>query len=143
MSFRHAESRRQADEIKAGLRLRGISCFVSGEAAFGLNIAERIANFLMGAKMVVFMGTCTYGTATTSFSTWHEMQSAQAQKKFIFPIKMLRARELFTVQATSIFFDSGVKFFSWEPDAEQPPDLMDELVKSARESGITPAAVIT
>ena len=137
VSFRHAEAKAEAKLIRGALEEHGISCFVSGEAAVGENIAERITKNLGGAKMVVFMGTRTYGTKTTAFSTWEEMQYAQAKKKFIFPIKMLQPDEAFDVDATGFFFDSGVKFASWQPGAPMPLNLIEELLRSASKAGIT------
>eukprot|EP00966_Prymnesium_polylepis_P030537 710635-Prymnesium_polylepis.1 len=109
---------------------RGFSCFVSGEALPGDNIADRITKNLHGAKMVIFMGTPTYGTKTTAFSTFEEMQYAQAKKKNIFPIRMLKDEETFAIPATDVYFESGVKWALWVPATPMPRGLVDQMVAS-------------
>ena len=54
--------------------------------------------------MVVFMGTRTYGTKTTAFSIFEEMQFAQEEKTdSIFPLKMLKEGEKFEVPVTAVY----------------------------------------
>ena len=81
------------------------------------------------------MGSRTYGTKTTSFSTSEEMLYAQAMKQ-IFPIKMLREGERFAVAATEFYFEAGVKWFAWRPGAPMPERLVGEILKVL---GVAPA----
>ena len=83
ISFRYIEARNQAIKIEAGLKKKGFRVFRSGELGESSdrevrdNLGKTIIKAIDQAKMVIFMGSRTYGTKTNYISTYEEMNFAQ------------------------------------------------------------------
>ena len=80
ISFRQTEARPEAEAIEEQLKKRSIRVFRSGDQAVGSDLEEMVTSAIDEAKLVVFMGTRTYGHKTNSYSTSQEMKFARDEE---------------------------------------------------------------
>ncbi|EOD04844.1 hypothetical protein EMIHUDRAFT_220626 [Emiliania huxleyi CCMP1516] len=127
VSLRLGEARRQALELKAAIEAErpGVKCFVSGNNPNGEYIDELICNALHNCRLVIIMGSRTYGLRTESaFSTFQELQWILQTRKPLFLVKMCEGP--FEVSTTQVKLGSNIKFRLWLPGTAMPEGLVNE-----------------
>ena len=88
ISLRFAEALDQGKRLKAELETIGLSVFLCAADA-GDDLADVIAENLVKSKLVVILGTATYGFKTSSsYSTYNELEYVTSANKPFFLVKM-------------------------------------------------------
>jgi hypothetical protein len=121
----------EALALQKALQARGVSTFVCA-VPVGQSIMDAVVSALHGCKLVVIMGTATYGKDTgCPFCTKQELNYIVNQKKPFFLVKMCD-----TFQEATAKFNLGgdISYYPWRPvkEAEKqvpPADLVDQIVK--------------
>jgi hypothetical protein len=111
VSFRFCEAETEAKALKVALGQRNISAFVC-DIPPGGNIEEAIVTALSKCKLVVILGTETYGEkGTTHFSTYNELLYVlQYLPDNYFLVKMCTE---FKHPMTKFRLSSSVSWFDW------------------------------
>ena len=141
ISLRFGEALRQAQMLKAALEEAGLSCFLCSVTE-GDSIVSAVAENLVDAKLVVVLGTATYGQKTaSSYSTYQEMAYFMEEKKPFFLIKMC---DQFEEKMTRFFFNTTVSYYSWmEKDQEAVPKALVARIKEKLNSVTSPVVAET
>ena len=89
---------------------------------------SEIAEQLEHCKLVVVMGSETYGQRTASInSTFEELQFILSEGKDFFLIKMC---DRFKCPHTRMAFGSGIVYKHWAPGTDMPPGLVTDVVQA-------------
>jgi hypothetical protein len=121
----------QAKMLKVALEKAGVSTFVC-EVAEGKSIADEIIRNLDECKLVVILGSRSYGTKTESvYSTYNEMEYILENKPFF----LVKACDQFIEPKTKFSFPKSVSFYSWpEKDFRTlPVDLVPKILMRLEE----------
>jgi len=124
ISFRFGEAYEEAIALKKALEKAGKRVFIS-DVQGGGNIEEVICEALDKCLIVVVLATTTYGKATTSFSTYHEINYVFDEQKPFYLIKMTERWEEVHVRMK---FGQRTMFAFWRPGGPMPNDLVDNIV---------------
>jgi hypothetical protein len=128
-----SEASTAAEQLKAALRLRGITSFVSHLDSTGCNIAEDVVAELSGCELFVVLGTETFGMKTdTPFSSYNELEFACDLKKPLFLIKMFDGD--FAEPMTLFRLPKATPFLVWPPSTNLPAAVMDGIVAKLDET---------
>lgn len=133
----------QATALKQVLEMRGLDVFLC-EVAPGGNIKKVIVKAIDEAKMVIVLGTRTYGMETeSSFSTFNEMEFFVAEQKPFFLLKMCHR---FAEAVTRFNFANTVSYYEWLPEGDRgqgsndavPADLVTQIIKKCSDIASNP-----
>lgn len=134
ISFRFAEAQERAKQVKQGLESRGIPTYLAN-VDIGKDIADEVLGALANCKLVVIMGTKTYGTKTASTCSTHEEFNLILEDKIeIFPIKMC---DRFDVPKIRTFINQDRMSAFWK-SGPMPDDLIDQIVEKLRSVSVFP-----
>jgi hypothetical protein len=136
-SFRIAESSNEVDQLEAGLKLVGLKTFrcdqVPNSALFPVIIGEKLDQ----CKVVVIMGSRTYGTRTTGgFSTFEELGFVLSEGKRYYLVKMCDRFELPEIR---LMIPPGIRYTRWLPGDQIPSGLIREIENAVRNPAQSPA----
>lgn len=124
ISFRFGEAKTEAFALKAALKSCNISCFVC-EVFEGEDIASAIIQALCGCKLVLILGTESYGHNTgAGFSSFEELRFIFNEKKPFFLVKMC---ERFSEPETRFRIGNETAYFHWSPGTPLPEDLVPRI----------------
>jgi hypothetical protein len=130
ISLRFAEAKTEAETLKTALEASGMRVFLCAVNA-GDDLHGKIAAAMVAAKLVVIMGTATYGMKTNSpCGTYEELQYTLGSRKPFFLVKMC---DRFETPLAQFNLTSGVMYHPWRPNTPMPRDLVgkiDEKLKS-------------
>ena len=141
ISLRFAESLPAALALRDSLRLEGVRVFVC-EVPPGDDIASTVMDQLHGCRMVIVMGTATYGKKTAAkFSTFEELRFIIDENKPFFLIKMCDA---FKEHKTRFWLPSTVSYYMWQPDMDNvvvPAALVKDILAKLNSIHVNGAGV--
>eukprot|EP00043_Microstomoeca_roanoka_P011270 m.106341 g.106341 ORF g.106341 m.106341 type:complete len:323 (-) comp15149_c0_seq3:43-1011(-) len=125
ISLRFGEAHAAGEALKTRLVAKGLRVFLCAVQAGG-DIMTEIVNNIDKCKMVVIMGTKTYGTQTeAAFSTHEELKFIVNEKKEKFLVKMC---DRFDDPLARFHLGGHVSFHLWQPQSEaeqrQVPDAL-------------------
>jgi hypothetical protein len=126
ISFRFAEAEIEGRTLKAALQEQGVSTFLC-DVPEGDDIAAIIAKALDQCKLVVILGTETYGMDTgAGFSTFEELRFIKDEKKSVFLVKMC---ERFAAPETRLRISNSISRFNWEKGLDLPSTLVPRIIE--------------
>jgi hypothetical protein len=129
ISLRFGEAMKEATILKAALEAQGVPTFLC-DVPDGDDIAKTVIRALAGCKMVVILGTATYGRDTgVGFSTFEELRFIYDEKKDIFLVKMCGRFE--EVQ-TRFWIPKATMHFPWQPGTPLPDALVPRILKKLK-----------
>uniref|UniRef100_A0A7S3GC70 TIR domain-containing protein n=1 Tax=Palpitomonas bilix TaxID=652834 RepID=A0A7S3GC70_9EUKA len=124
ISLRFGEAKEETEQLREELRKCGHDAYIC-EVAPGGNIEELIIDRLNAAKLVIIMGTETYGVpGTNTFSTRQELSFIMQEKKPFFLIKMC---DRFQDPYARFKLTDAFGYLLWEKGTPFPPDLIQKL----------------
>lgn len=136
ISLRYEEAAAQGAALKKQLEQQGCSVFLC-DFLPGNDLASKIIDALTHCKLVVIMGTLTYGKKTSSgFSTFEELRHVGNEKKELFLVKMC---DQFSEPETRFRLPNDMSYYPWQPKSakEQPPaDLCQKILARIQEVGL-------
>ena len=125
LSLRFSEALPEAESLKVALVARGLTVFLAAVQS-GDSIVKEVSTNLVHCKLVVILGTRTYGKETTSScSTFEELQYVMSKRKPFFLIKMCDEFEEVKAQFHLV---GDIAFEPWRP-TEKNPEPPHELVE--------------
>jgi hypothetical protein len=127
LSLRFGEAMKQGEMVKEALEKKGVTVFLCSVHA-GESIVKAVTKNLYEAKLVVILGTKTYGKETeSSFSTFKELTYTMEKKKPFFLIKMCDRYEEYLAD---VYFDSSVAYHPWlgQDHGKLPTDLIQAIL---------------
>eukprot|EP00730_Choanoeca_flexa_P006681 TRINITY_DN12203_c2_g4_i14.p1 TRINITY_DN12203_c2_g4~~TRINITY_DN12203_c2_g4_i14.p1 ORF type:complete len:269 (+),score=69.00 TRINITY_DN12203_c2_g4_i14:111-809(+) len=130
ISLRFGEALPAAEALKAKLEAKGVSVFLCAVAAGG-NLYREIASNIDACRLVVILGTKTYGKDTgIGFCTANELEFIISENKEIFLVKMC---DRFDEPTTRMTLGRHIMHHPWMPATEaeqrQVPDvIVDEII---------------
>mmetsp|Transcript_28719 Transcript_28719/g.73429 ORF Transcript_28719/g.73429 Transcript_28719/m.73429 type:complete len:196 (-) Transcript_28719:114-701(-) len=126
ISLRFGEAMEEAIQLKAALQKEGHDAYLC-EVAPGANIKEVVVQRLAAAKLVVIMGTKTYGApGTVNFSTKQELEYILDQEKPFFLIKMC---DNFEDEMTKFNLPKSTSYVPWEKGTPLPAGVVKSLIE--------------
>jgi hypothetical protein len=126
ISLCFGEAMKEAKVLKAALEARGISAFLCAVPE-GDSIASAVADAIDACRLVVVMGTQTYGKDTgIGFSTFQELQFIIDEKKPMFLVKMC---ERFELSLTRLRLGGDICYAPWAVGAALPAGLVDRVIQ--------------
>jgi len=130
ISLRFEEAKDEAAALQVALQKNGLSVFLCAVDP-GDDIAKVIVSALANCKMVVILGTKTYGLETDcKFSTYQELRYIIDQTKPFFLVKMC---DQFEQQPTKFWLPNTVSYFPWQPKGAErkqiPSTLLQQILK--------------
>ena len=138
ISLRFGEALEQGRLLQAALAGRGLDVYLCSVLP-GINIAVDVSRNLVNSKLVVILGTATYGLQTaSSYSTHTELLYVMENRKPFFLVKMC---DDFRVPETHFYLNSTVAYYQWTGPARTavPADLVDQII--ARLRAVDPTAI--
>jgi len=124
LSFRFGEAMDEARELRNALRARGLYAYIC-EIPPGKDIVEAIVKKLSSARLVVILGTQTYGCkGSVYFSTREELKFVIEEEKPIFLIKMCNR---FQDEMTRFQLPDSMSFAWWTKGDPLPASVVDDL----------------
>eukprot|EP01040_Poterioochromonas_malhamensis_P014817 gene14817-16474_t len=125
ISLRFAEAIQHAEIIKKELEIKGISTFLCAVEPGG-DIAREIVSALTNCKLVIIMGSKTYGKDTgAGFSTFEELRFICSEKIPYFLVKMC---DRFEEPETRFRLDNSISYLQWFPNTPMPNDLITRVI---------------
>jgi hypothetical protein len=130
ISLRYAEAEPEARALQVVLRNRGVEAFVCDELP-GCELQQTVIDALYGCKLVVILGTQTYGRKTAStFSTYEELRAVKAERMPFFLLKMC---DEFSENSTRFALPNTIAYYPWKPKSMEerslvPPELVDQIM---------------
>jgi len=126
ISLRFQEAENEAKRLLTAMRKRGHDAYICSVRP-GESIKREVSSRLAKAKMVIIMGTKTYGSkGTVDFSTAQELQFIKDEHKPFFLIKMC---DKFKEDHTRFTLTSDISYVKWNPGTPMPAGLISELEK--------------
>mmetsp|Transcript_42245 Transcript_42245/g.108783 ORF Transcript_42245/g.108783 Transcript_42245/m.108783 type:complete len:478 (-) Transcript_42245:502-1935(-) len=126
ISLRFGEAMEEAKILKRELQSRGHDAYIC-EVAPGEDIQRVVIRRLDAAKMVIILGTRTYGMeGTVKFSTKEELDFIRNEDKPFFLIKMC---DRFDDPETRFKLTSAVSYIQWDKGTPLPANLISEIEK--------------
>ena len=126
ISLRFTEALPAALAIRSSLQKKSVSVFVC-EVPPGDDIATTVMDRLHNCRMVIIMGTVTYGKKTAAkFSTFEELRFVIEEEKPFYLVKMC---DVFAEHKTRFWLPSTVSYRQWQPDMDDVMVVPDDLVK--------------
>jgi len=126
ISLRFGEAMEEAKQLKAALQREGHDAYIC-EVAPGDDIEEVVIKRLDAAKMVIIMGTETYGSeGTVKFSTKEELRFIMEEEKPFFLVKMC---DRFKDAGTRFKLTASKSYIMWKKGTPLPSNLISELEK--------------
>jgi hypothetical protein len=115
LSLRFAEALPFAKLIQKELQKRNYSTFLAA-IEVGNNIAKEVISNIFHCRLVVILGTRTYGKKTlSSCSTFEELQFIKAEEKTFYLIKMCEEFEEYWARFLLV---SDISHYKWIPTKE-------------------------
>jgi len=133
ISLRFGEAADEASALRSALEGRGQRVFICNMSPGG-NLVDSIFAALASAKLVILMGSQTYGRRTTTFSTFEELQFTLSEGKNYFLIKMCEHFEEAHVRAQ---LGDHIMYSMWMPGEPMPNGLVESVLSKL--AGLTPA----
>eukprot|EP00730_Choanoeca_flexa_P001200 TRINITY_DN10526_c0_g2_i6.p1 TRINITY_DN10526_c0_g2~~TRINITY_DN10526_c0_g2_i6.p1 ORF type:complete len:358 (+),score=78.27 TRINITY_DN10526_c0_g2_i6:73-1146(+) len=126
ISLRFGEALPAAEALKAKLEAKGVSVFVCAVAAGG-DLVDEIVRNIVGCRLVVILGTKTYGKDTgVGFCTADELKYIISDKKEILLVKMCVE---FEVDIARFRLGAHIMHHPWQPaDEAEQRQVPEELV---------------
>ena len=124
ISFRFNEASTEALALKAALEAAGKRVFIS-DVQGGDNIEQVICDAIEHCLLVVVLGTTTYGLATTSFSTYHEINYTFDEAK---PFYLVKMTERWQEAHVRMKFGQRTMYTLWMPGEPMPANLVENIV---------------
>ena len=144
VSFRISETLHLAKALKTALEAHGVSTFVCATQA-GDDIGDEIAENLMDCKLVLILGSETYGAKTDSpFSTFNELKAIRSTD---LPIFLIKTCAEFKEKTTKFHLPSSIAHYPLVIDSKNPgyipADLVPLILAKYRRANVdAPAAAI-
>ena len=142
ISLRFAESSPAALALRDSLRREDVRVFVS-EVPPGDDLASTVMDQLHNCRMVIIMGTSTFGKKTAAkFSTFEELRFIIEEDKPFFLIKMC---DSFVEHKTRFWLPSTVSHYPWQPDMDNvvvPAALVKDIVAKLKSIPVKSSAVV-
>ena len=111
LSLRFGEAMAEAKALRQAIASCGKSAFIC-EVAAGEDIKTAVIQKLVQARLVVVLGTATYGVGTVNFSTKEEMEFFLSEK---IPFVLIKMCEDFEEPRTRFNFGPSVSYIEWLP----------------------------
>eukprot|EP00056_Hartaetosiga_gracilis_P003428 m.63623 g.63623 ORF g.63623 m.63623 type:complete len:426 (+) comp11450_c0_seq1:72-1349(+) len=130
ISLRFSEAITGAEALRDKLEKKGLNVFLCAVQAGG-DIMDQIVKNIDACKLVVIMGTTTYGQETDApFSTCEELKFIMNEKKEMFLVKMC---ERFETPLARFHLGGNVAYYMWTPKTSSkqknvPSELVDAIV---------------
>eukprot|EP00730_Choanoeca_flexa_P006683 TRINITY_DN12203_c2_g4_i16.p1 TRINITY_DN12203_c2_g4~~TRINITY_DN12203_c2_g4_i16.p1 ORF type:complete len:269 (+),score=68.95 TRINITY_DN12203_c2_g4_i16:111-809(+) len=130
LSLRFGEALPAAEALKVKLQAKGVSAFLCAVAAGG-DLVDEIVENIDACRLVVILGTKTYGKDTgVGFCTKDELKFIIGEKKKIFLVKMC---DRFDEAIARFRLGPHIMYHLWKPVSEaeqrQVPDvIVDEII---------------
>jgi hypothetical protein len=126
VSFRFTETFPLAEGVKKELEKLGYTTFVCA-VPVGDSIAKQIARNLAVCRLVVVLGSETYGQETKSpFSTYNELEYILADHK---PFFLVKTCDAFTEHYAKVFLPTTIAHYPLRIDPKNPGFVPEDLVK--------------
>ena len=130
ISLRFGEAMAEAQQLREALAARGESAFIC-EVPPGEDIKSVVIDKLAKARLVVVLGTKTYGAGTVNFSTREEMEFFLSEKTPFFLVKMCDA---FEEPRTRFNFGPSVSYIQWFPGDPMPDGLVAAVLTATEQA---------
>ena len=120
----------EAKVLRQAIASCGESAFIS-EVPAGEDIKTAVIQKLVQARLVVVLGTATYGTGTVNFSTKEEMEFFLSEK---IPFVLIKMCEDFEEPRTRFNFGPSVSYIEWLPGYPMPADLVPTILSALEQA---------
>ena len=136
LSLRFGEAMAEAKALRQAIASCGKSAFIC-EVAAGEDIKTAVIQKLVQARLVVVLGTATYGVGTVNFSTKEEMEFFLSEK---IPFVLIKMCEDFEEPRTRFNFGPSVSYIEWLPGEPMPADLVPTILSALEQARSAPSA---